>query len=231
MTLAKAFRPTGFLARMAELSVRSDDEEIASTRENKKRKFNPDFTPQLWFNRVDALHLGLKLRQPVTKKFSLLAEGGYKTGLKKWSYVAGVLYRFASKLGGKLVLNYSAGTIPRTSTGIYPQAITGVVNIFGYSDYFDYYWNEKFRAESEIRLPKIPGSVALAFNVETHSNLAKSTDFDLLRRETIQRENPAITAGRLNSVEFKIVFGDNEAPGVRWATATGNVCGKKSPGF
>lgn len=212
MTLAKAFKPTGFLARMAELSVRNEDREVASTREQKKRRFNFDLTPQLWFNRVDALHLGLKVRQPVTKKFSLLVEGGYKTGLKKWSYGAGTIYRFAPKREGQMKLHYSAGTVPQTPSEIYPLVVNGIVNLFGYTDYFDYYWNEKFRVEGKMRLPKFPGSVTLAFNAEQHSNIAKSTDFDLLQREVIQRKNPLIPTGSLNSIEMKIVIGYDDVP-------------------
>jgi len=155
--------------------------------------------------------LGINLKQPVTGKFSLLLEGGYQTGLKKWSYGAGAVYRCA-KNDGQFLLKYAAGTTPRATSGLYPREVNGVVNVFGFTDYFDYFWNEKFRAEGTIGFGKIPGTARLAVNAEKHANVAKSTDFDFLQRKVIQPNNPLIPTGTLNSLELKIVFGQNAAP-------------------
>lgn len=210
MTLARAFKPTGFLARMAVLSIRSEDEEVASTRDKKAKKSTPDLTPQLWFNRVDALHLGLKVQHPVRKKFSVRMEAGYNTGLKRASYGAGAVYRFTRQ--GQVSADYSAGTTPRNSSGLYPREVNGVVNLLGSTDYFDYFRNERFRFEGTLGFGKFPGAVQLALNTEKQSNVKKCTDFNLLGRDVIQPENPAIPAGTLNSIELKISFGENSAP-------------------
>ena len=61
MTLRKAFKPTGFLADMIEMTT--EDEE--------NREGDPGllswFSPQLWYNRVDELHLGLTVQPDFSK--------------------------------------------------------------------------------------------------------------------------------------------------------------------
>ena len=210
LTLDKAFKPSGFLAKF----VNSDDDSNRDKKGESKNflsTFSP--SPQLWYNRVDGAHLGLSLSASALKNvLELRGNGGYKFALKKWAYGAGLRLNLVKRQRAYLDAYYQVGTDSRYESDNYSLFSNGLRTIFGYDDYFDYYRNERFRAKLGFRARRIDTRFALGFNNETHSSLGKSTDYALLRDDRIQRMNPPISAGTLRSATLSIAVGDDYVP-------------------
>lgn len=88
MTLRKAYRPTGLLARFAEVSVGSSDGDDSggSGGMGFGSSLSLDLEPLLWYNRVEGLHAGLKASRRLAEDFRLTGQVGYETARKGWTY-------------------------------------------------------------------------------------------------------------------------------------------------
>ncbi len=217
MTLEKAFRPTGFLARFAKIQIGAGEKgDKASKKRNTLRNLLSGFRPQAWHNRVDAFHLGLKYKNEITKRVNVHLIGAYKTGLERWSYGGGLEYRWGKRRKGFFNVNHSTGTDARTHSDSYPLFCSSFRTLLGYDDYSDYYWNKGFRSVIGYRFDKAHTQLSVGYHNEHHSSVRKTTDYDLLGRDQVQRINPAIREGRLRSVEVMVTFGDKYTP---WGVA------------
>ncbi len=209
MTLSKAFKPSGFLARLVEVRVEGD-------REDKGKKSSNFFTyldPQVWFNRVDGLHAGLKYTPRLAERLHLSLLAAYKTGMKRGAYAAGLEYRFSTKNPARLKLAYSSNTdIRGGDSENYSRTLASVAPLLAAADYFDYYWNKSFQVETALPVGFLKSLVTVQFNSEIHSSASKHTDFNLLAADYRQRFNPGIESGNLRALELQIRFGDTYIP-------------------
>ena len=205
MTLEKAFKPTGFLARFAEVDAGDKDED---TTQSTFGKFMDHFDIELWYNRVDALHGGLKYKQSIKKRFNFEVLGAYNTGSEKWAYGAGIDIKFLKNEKLNFGLRYNENTAPQFSAELYPWFLTSFLPLFARDDYFDYYWKKHLRADAAFKWDKADLKFNTGFNQEQHYNLDKTTNWDILRKSFTQRENPHIETGKLRSVDLKITYGD-----------------------
>jgi hypothetical protein len=208
MTLEKAFKPSGFLARFVEVEDGSGDA---------KQKGKGIFkyispAPRVWYNRVDGAHLGAKLENKGSERFKVYINGGYKFDLKRWAYGGGFKWRPGKQQYLFLEGDYQVGTDPRYRSANYSLTLNSVLPLAGYEDYFDYYWNERFQAKVRYRLQKLQTSLTVGLNAEKHTSLEKTTDYSLFKRNYIQRPNPAIPEGDLRSLEFTISYGESYVP-------------------
>ena len=213
MTLEKAFKPTGFLARFAKIQIGAGEKgDKQSGKKEPSRNLLSGFRPQLWHNRVDAFHLGLKYKNEITKRVNVHLIGAYKTGLDRWSYGGGLEYRWGKKKSVFFQADYLTGTDARIHSDSYPLFCSSFRTLLGYDDYFDYYWNKGFRSVIGYRLEKAHTQLSVGYNNERHSSVRKTTDYDLLGRDHVQRINPEIQEGMLRSVEVMLSFGDKYTP-------------------
>src|SRR5690606_22171510 len=86
-TIAKAYKPSGFLARFVDMD---DDEGGASASvggRSRRQAFSTDFGPQVWYNRVEAAHLGAEATLGLGPS-RLRGQLGYSTGLETLTYEA-----------------------------------------------------------------------------------------------------------------------------------------------
>jgi len=108
-TLEKAFKPSGFLAKFIEVRSGSETKDTSSG----ISKFLSDFSPQLWFNRVDAWHVGVKYEHNLTKNFTFQFNTAYKTGLNRWSYGSSIEYQLKENRAAWVKFEYQVGTESR----------------------------------------------------------------------------------------------------------------------
>lgn len=209
-TFGKAFQPTGFLARFVDL----DDDENNNSGDGKSGIFSEyfSFSPQLWYHRVDGGHFGLKISNASQHRVRYRANAGYKTSLKKWSYGGGLTIKLDKKKRAFLEADYQAGTDPRYRTDNYNLTINSLLPLTGLSDYYDYYWNERFAAKIGYEISGISTKLTAGFRSEKHESVEKTTDYSLINRNNVQRENPAIQDGTLRSLTFSVSAGDDYVP-------------------
>ena len=210
MTLEKAYKPKGFLARFIDMD---GDDNGGERRGNKKGGLALEWKPEVWFNRVDGAHLGLKLevgsrRSPV----GIGGGGAYNASLKRWSFGGHVTGRFGEqKRGYVTVLGFRESQV-RYESALYDRFKVSSQQLFGAQDYFDYFWNSgvRLRGGYKFRKPRLHLSAGL--NVEQHRGLDKTTDWSFWDRQ-VQRVNPRVEEHKLRSVVVRAVFeGRNRGP-------------------
>lgn len=185
-----------------------------------EKRFVPEFGYELWFNRVDGGHAGLKGKSVLSERLALYTKGGYNAGSEKKFYGVGFRHAWGREKSGFAGLNYQIGTRSRYPSESYSLAFNSLPMLLSLDDYFDYYWSRRFAAEVGYRFEEAKSTVRVSFNREEHRSLAKSTDFDIAcgyqnkngriyellceDRDEPQRENPAVEEGQLRS--FGLIF-------------------------
>lgn len=206
MTLERAYRPTGPLARFVTVESGDDDDERKDS-----NKLLSGLSPVIGFDRVDELTLGIKKSfSPGAFDFALF--GGYKTGRNDWFYGGEIKYSIGSPKRWQTALKFSENSDTRYKSKLYPMLFSSIHTLFGYRDYFDYYRNRKWQLNVSYGFSQINSRLSIALHDENHHNLQKSTDFNILGRDITQRENPAIPEGRLRSLEFKFNTDEDYIP-------------------
>ena len=223
MTLEKAYKPKGFLARFIDMG--DDDGGNGGSDKNggggqggkgggRKLGLSLKWRPEVWYDRVDGAHLGLKLQKGSRRSpLALDVKGAYNTSLKRWAFSGDVTGRLGEKKRGFVTLSGFRGTDVRYSSALYDRFMVSSQQLFGAHDYFDFFWNEggRVRGGYNFRRPRL--SISGGANVEKHASVGKTTDWSLFDRAGTQRVNPNIDAGRLRSVVVQAVLsGRNEGP-------------------
>ncbi len=209
MTLSKAFKPSGFLAKMIEVRVEGDRD----NKEKKSGKFFAQFSPQAWFNRVDGLHAGLKYNPRISEHLTINLLAAYKTSLKRGGYTTGLEYYINTKNPARFKIAYSSDTdIRGGDSKTYFRTLASLAPLLAAADYFDYYWNKSLMFESAMPIGFLNSVITARFKSEKHSSVRKQTDFNLLGSDFKQRFNPQIEPGNLRSIGLQIRYGDAYIP-------------------
>ena len=244
LRLERAFRPTGFLARLLIRDMGEEREEAAVAQSPagggaRARTSGIDWKPDLAYDRVGGAHLGLEgsrswqapRRQeaaPGTTRVWSPAPGGpglagleagaggaWDLGLKRWSWHGRAAGGWEMAAARlRVELEYGSGKVPRSPSDNYTQLLNSAQSLLGLDDYFDYYWREGLRARLRLWLP---GRTALEAGLrdEDHSSLAATTRLNLPGRNW-RRPNPAVEEGRLRSLEARVERGGPYRPfGIR----------------
>ena len=196
--------------------------EVSSTR------LVPEFASELWYNRVETGHLGLRARSRPYGRLALYAKGGYSTGLEKMFYGAGLRHAWGPGRNGFAGVSYQKGTRTRYDSDSYSLVFNSAPVLLSLEDYFDYYWSERLRAEAGYRFRKANTSMRVDLNQEDHRSLEKSTDFNLVcgfqpengqfyklfckGRDDPWRANPPVEEGRLRSAALRVNWGGAYRP-------------------
>jgi hypothetical protein len=210
-TLQQQFRPKGPLARLVKASVRaesregSERSEAAETRATRRKSNRGSVLPDLRYDRVDGLHLGAVYQSRPAKGWQVQGGGGYKTGLRQWSYQLA----FAAPAGKNTQawVRHLHDTASRPAGSLYPRVFNSLLNLFGAADYFDYFWLTGTTVGLTHRVRRWDLAMEVAVAAERHSSAAKQTDFALLSPRRCQHPNPLVDEGRLGSVRFKLTVG------------------------
>lgn len=220
MTIEKAFRPTGALARLIEIN------EGDSERKPKGpiAKAFDGFSPDVHANRVEGFHLGATYQVPTfTLPVNVKLGGGYATGPGSAFYSLNL----ERKQRGTFLWHtaYSYGIESRYRESAYPQFMTSVLPLIGQPDYHDHFVSEMVKAgmSYEIVRARREGRrsddirmwrrfrVGVSLTQERASSIAKTTNYSL-PGGTLQRPNPAITDGTFRSIGFQLNTTGDSAP-------------------
>lgn len=218
MTLAKAYAPTGLLARFVDMDEDNDSGGGSGSggglggQRNVRMGQYFDFTPEFWFNRVDAAHLALRADLSVNRNLTLSGLGGYKTGLREEVYGAGARLEVGRRRRGHLAFDYRNGVDHRHTSEVHGRLLNSARMLLGGRDYFDYYRNERYRVGVGYRFSRIDTEVEARYNHETHADVGTTTSYDLLGGSNLQRPNPSIEEGTLRSVSLSVAVSDDNIP-------------------
>jgi len=215
MTLNKAFKPTGFLAKYVRVTVNNTTTENDSVdkKQGSLSKILSRIKPDLYYNRVDGLHAGAALTQNLPAKFQFTLKGAYKTGLKKSAWGAALDFRKQEKSGLSTSISWFKGSTPIQKSMNYPLIITSLDFLFGQPDYFDYYWTENLSANLGWKGKFITQiKLELGLHSENHSSLVKTTDWTLFKKTRQHRENLLIEDGRLQTITAAVTLGESFTP-------------------
>lgn len=214
-TLEKAFKPSGFLARLVDEDEEDEDEgeDSGSGSEFHPLRHVPGrLSPAGRFNRVDELFAGLKYRYRPLDRLTVRSNGGYSTGYDEWGYGGGFSLRWLDTRAIDATLDgeYRARTATRYTSHIYQPYFTIIPNLLGNDGYFDYYRSEGFRAFSRWSHSSRDLSLEVGYNSEDHRSLPTTTAYDLRGKSDNYRFNPAIDEGRMHTVDVVAGYNLNE---------------------
>lgn len=199
-------------------------------------------TTELWANRVDAFHFGLRLKQVRPRdNLGLSGKLGYDTGPGQYFYAAGLRRAWGTQGEGYSGLFYRDGTVARYPSALYGMAANSAPFLLSLDDYFDFYRRRGWRLESGYRLGGWHAAVALLR--ERHDTADKHTDFNLVcrfqprngrlygwlcrDRDLDYRPNPPIKEGLLHGARFELRSDGPQAAGDTWRRAALSTEGAK----
>ena len=216
LTLEKAYKPKGALARFVQVEVEGDSERDSTSSSNGRERrldLGIDVTGKSHFNRVQGFYSELGLSRDFFNAIELRGSLGYSTaqsGEPRWSYDVGGEIGLGDRQRVELDVSYARYTETQTPGSSFLQFLNGAVTLFGGRDYYDYYRSERFRSSLSWRNSDWDTRLSLGVNLEDHSSLVKESDYDLLGNTFVRRENPGIDPGLLRSVSAHLHWGDDE---------------------
>ncbi len=211
MTLHKAFKPKGLLARFIKLEEDGRREKPQKQKKHGRRKLTFSVKkPEVWFNRVDGWHLGSGISSR-SKRTRTTFGGAYNFGLGKWSFSGNATVRWGAGERAFASIAGFNGTDVRYRSRLYGRFWMSARQILGSEDYFDFYWRKGVKATVGYRFgrPRRTGvRLTGGVNIEQHTSVDKTTDWHLSGDMEVQRPNPAIDPGLLRSAFFRVDLGD-----------------------
>lgn len=231
-TLAKAFKPKGFFARFIEwedenneednnVSVssgenRSSDRSVnsgGSRQSNGLSKFGRNLSVNARYNRAETFfgsitHIKYYFDNRLSSKITL----GYNLGYQEVTHGVALSWwplkktrRFGIGAG------YLADTRTSYESDLFNMSLTSALPLFGSRDYFDYYRNTGGYLRFSYRPQRSLSTYQIAYNYEDHRSIDYKSSYDLIGRDYIQRMNPPIEEGRLSSLTFLWMMGDQQS--------------------
>ena len=204
-TLDQAFQPTGFLASLARVEDGSSS--------NGERGFlsRLNLSPDVRFNRVDALYIGGSTSFRLHPRVRVRGNLGYNSGLEELGYGGSLTWRPLKNTRSFTRLSYQYNTFERIPAFQFSRALTSPTMLFGGSDFFDYYKAERVNLSVGHRFRTLNMRPEVFFQHERGASVTKTTDYSF-PGGVLQRQNPAINDGIINSVGFSITVGDEIPP-------------------
>lgn len=230
LALLETFRPTGiignYIAKEAEKEIKKEQERSKQTntagqQKDKSGKLEKrgshgvldwSMLPYWSYNRVDGQNPGLKLKTTMKKRYTAEVLGMYQTERKRVAYDGRLVFPMGKQPNGTIELRASDATSAFFDSPVYSRFVNSILTMAGNDDYFDYYRSISQSARIKYAFPKHRFEISGAVTREKHLPLEKSTNYNILGRDTTQRENPAIEKGRLGSVTLSFGYGDESVP-------------------
>jgi len=198
-------------------------------------------TLQLRFNRVEGAHLGLALHALPANRLAVSVRGGYDTGLRRLSYGLAAQLGLGSPITTsfpRIRVGYGREVEPRYSSRYYRRDLaflvdlisnptpvnvinhfpaimagnTSLSSLFGSSDYFDYFENERFGVSAAYHACFLKTTVEVSLNMETHRSVDQTTGAGFVAAEPLKRPNPEIEAGRFRAIGLQVTLNDRHLP-------------------
>jgi hypothetical protein len=209
-SIQDAFQPTGLLSSFVS---NGGDGESGEPPSGFRARLS--LSPQLHFNRVEALYGGIRPEFRLTRGLRLRGLLGLASSNSELSYGGGFRYRspvLAESSNGRprvlLEGSYRHDVRSRIPSYIYPRLLTSAAMLSGGADYHDYYKRERFELKTGMFFNdgilsgrRLRGSIALATEEQRSLHARSSYSF---AGGVQQRANPAIEEGRLNSLSLAL---------------------------
>jgi hypothetical protein len=209
MTLEKAYKPKGILARYVISNSNSSGTSVTVTGGVSSTGGNLPFSirPGAWVNRVEGFHGHVRTTVEPVKKVVLLGLIGYSTAQKFTSYGFGL----ESKTKVSLRLWYSDEIVTQFKSDVRNPLFNTLNVLAGEADYFEYYSAKGWTMSARAKWPRnrrITGT--LTYGAETHAPLSQKSFNSFLGQKLDVRANSPISAGQLQYAKFE-VEGDIES--------------------
>lgn len=221
MTIERAFRPTGALARFVSVT---DDNPRNRKPKGPIAKALDGFSPEAHVNRVEGVHLGVNYAIPATfLPVRVNFGGGYATGTGTAFYGTRIERKKRDKFRWDAA--YSYGIESRFRESVYPQFMTSALALIGQPDYHDHFVSERVHAgmSYEIIRPRQGRRrsddtrlfrrfrVGVSLSQERAESIDKTTNYSI-PGGILQRPNPTVTDGIFRSVGFQLNTTGDSAP-------------------
>ena len=212
-TIEEAFQPTGPLARFLDMTADEDEVSVSGGSGDSETTFSSlgiSFSPSLWFNRVEGLHLGATATRSVGKHVTAYAGGGYSAEPELFTYRGGVRSRLFSNRRVRLsaALGLERAVARRIESDFHGRLINSVGTLVGEPDYFDYYQREGGSAETGLRLRRLRTTLVVTGTAEQHTALPAASSFTAFGNDSAPRPNPRIVEGELRALGAELTIGD-----------------------
>ncbi len=204
MTIGKAYKPTGIMARFVEMDGGSGDGRSGDSSSDFSRSFGKiglNLRPQLWYNRVEGLRLGVRAELSPVSRIHLLGSIGYEEARKAASYGGGVRVGTSNTLS----VRYVSETVTRYTSHTRSQLMNSAVVLSGARDYFDYMGLEGWNATIHLdRLWSTSMDVDLTYAAEEHASLHQNISKSLFGARVSEQVNVPVEQGSLQYVRLSI---------------------------
>lgn len=169
---------------------------------------NLSYTPQLRYNRVEALYVGLQPEYRLGSGVTIEGLAGYGAGQQQWSYGGGMTWRTGRS---EASLRYTHDAAERVDSPYYGRTATSAGPLLGQPGYHDHYRRKRLQARlaRSIDLWDLRPEIRLLH--EVHRSQDKTTDYSLPGGFT-QRENMPVDEGTLRAVQLAATAGSSPAP-------------------
>jgi len=199
-SLDEAYAPTGALPQVVSALPLDTATGIFSFLPNMEIK------PHLWYNRVDAFYGGLELKRAFGDVVNIRVHGGLNTGQRSGSQT---MFQGFVRVGNDWFID---GGYRRENVSTYlsngrSRFINSVTMLLAAQDYFDYYRREGIVVKAGHQFDWRRAVITATFLSETHSSLSGNISYDLLGRSNLQRLNPIIPEGRMQTLSMAFTFG------------------------
>jgi len=200
-SLDEAYAARGYLGSMVQFQDRS-----SSRRGLLSFGSSLKIQPNLWYNRVDAFHGGIKMEPEITDALKIQIQAGLNTGQRG---AARVMYKGSARIDRDWFLNvgYHAENVSTYVSELRPRWINSLLILFGQMDYFNYYRREGVSVTAGYEFDWRSATISTTFLHESHSALAGNVSYDLFANSEVQRLNPPVPEGDLQSIKFDFSIG------------------------
>ena len=209
-TIEEAFQPTGPLARFIDMTAEDDGGSISAGSDASVSSLGISFSPSLWFNRVEGLHLGATATRRIGERVAVYAGGGYSAEPELFTYRGGAELLVPTPGAVRLTaaLGVERAVSRRTASDFHGRLINSAGMLVGEPDYFDYYQREGGQAEVGVELRRLRTTLAVTGTAEQHAALPAASSFTAFGDDTAPRPNPRIAEGDLRALGAELTVGD-----------------------
>lgn len=197
MTIEKAFKPKGILARYVSTgsSNRGSRITISGGNPGSRGRLSYDVRPEAWLNRVEGVHLAANTSISPSKRWEILGKVGYSTAQKE------ALWGIGAELKNTVSVRfwYSDETLAQYRSDIRNPLSNSFTVLSGAVDYFDYYSKRGWTISAKANGPKrrrISGTLLLGS--ESHESLTQQSFKSFLGTKLETRVNSPVAEGQLH---------------------------------
>ncbi len=214
MTMDKAFKPSGLLARFVQMDDDRRDERNRrrSGRNSGKGKgldLSLHTSPDLRYNRVEGLFAGAAIDVDPISGVTIGGRVGYSQARRKWSWAGNI------EMGRQVrfSIGYSGGVERRYLSSIHGLLTNSLNTISLGHDYYDYVNRETYFVKVSSSLSnRFPVKWELAYSDATDRSIQKKIESSLIGNRSDLRPNARVSDGIIRSGRIRLSYTKDSIP-------------------